>query len=538
MRRNPGDSGKQNSRDRTERLSGPFPTTTKEPRKNESRERKEMNHQDLKEEVRNTLREFHMVSRGDRIVAGVSGGADSVCLLLLMQELAKELSVRIYAVHVNHGLRKTAGRDEWFTEELCSRLEIPLRIYRIDAAEEAKRRRIGVEEAGRELRYELFGRACREWEQEETGSGAGSFCWKIAVAHHCEDSAETVLMNLCRGTSLKGLSGIRPVNGDIIRPLIRCSRAGIEEELRRRGQSWCTDESNENLAYTRNLIRNRILPELCEGVNARASEHICRTAEDLAAADAFLEELTAKSRKECRNPDGKECYLTSKLLGLPPYLRKRTLYLLLSESCGQKDLTSEHVALLEKLLGTEGSHSVDFPGGIRAEKSYDELRLIRHSEGKTEPTGTGGKAAADRAERTKNRLCPENEEAYLVRVFPYSGNPADIPADPYTKWFDYDRISSFLTFRTRREGDSIAIGFRRRNTDTAETIPGREEQKLCRKKLTRVMIDQKIPAAWRDRMVLPTDGDRILWVPGGPIGADFRICSETKKILELSLKEQ
>lgn len=538
MRRNPGDSGKQNSRDRTERLSGPFPTTTKEPRKNESRERKEMNHQDLKEEVRNTLREFHMVSRGDRIVAGVSGGADSVCLLLLMQELAKELSVRIYAVHVNHGLRKTAGRDERFTEELCSRLEIPLRIYRIDAAEEAKRRRIGVEEAGRELRYELFGRACREWEQEETGSGAGAFCWKIAVAHHCEDSAETVLMNLCRGTSLKGLSGIQPVNGDIIRPLIRCSRVGIEEELRRRGQSWCTDESNEDLAYTRNLIRNRILPELCEGVNARASEHICRTAEDLAAADAFLEELTAKSRKECRNPDGKECYLTSKLLGLPPYLRKRILYLLLSESCGQKDLTSEHVALLEKLLGTEGSHSMDFPGGIRAEKSYDELRLIRHSEGKTELTGTGGKAAADRAERTKNRLCPESEKAYLVRVFPYSGNPADIPADPYTKWFDYDRISSFLTFRTRREGDSIAIGFRRRNTDTAETIPGREEQKLCRKKLTRVMIDQKIPAAWRDRMVLPTDGDRILWVPGGPIGADFRICSETKKILELSLKEQ
>lgn len=483
-----------------------------------------MNHQDLKEEVRNTLREFHMVSWGDRIVAGVSGGADSVCLLLLMQELAKELSVRIYAVHVNHGLRKTAGRDERFTEELCSRLEIPLRIYRIDAAEEAKRRRISVEEAGRELRYELFGRACREWEKEETERKTETFCWKIAVAHHCEDSAETVLMNLCRGTSLKGLSGIRPVNGDIIRPLIRCSRAGIEEELRRRGQSWCTDESNEDLAYTRNLIRNRILPELCEGVNARASEHICRTAEDLAAADAFLEELTAKSRNECRSPGGKGSYLASKLCALSPYLRKRTLYLLLSENCGQKDLTSEHVALLEKLLGTEGSHSADFPGGIRAEKSYDELRFIRTGEGQ--------------AERTKNRLCPESEEAYLVRVFPYSGNPADIPADPYTKWFDYDRISSFLTFRTRREGDSIAIGFRRRNTDTAETIPGREEQKLCRKKLTRVMIDQKIPAAWRERMVLPADGDRILWVPGGPIGADFRICSETKKILELSLKEQ
>ena len=495
-----------------------------------------MDHQNLKEEVRNTLREFHMVSGDDRIVAGVSGGADSVCLLLLLQELAKELSVRIYAVHVNHGLRETAGRDERFTEELCSRLEIPLRIYRIDAAEEAKKRRISVEEAGRELRYELFGRACREWEKEEAESRAEAFCWKIAVAHHCEDSAETVLMNLCRGASLKGLSGIRPVNGDIIRPLIRCSRADIEEELRRRGQNWCTDESNEDLAYTRNLIRHRILPELCKGVNARASEHICRTAENLAAADAFLEELTEKSRNECRNPDRTECYLTSKLLGLAPYLRKRTLYLLLSESCGQKDLTSEHVALLEKLLGTDGSHSADFPGGIRAEKRYDELRLIRPGKEPAELTGMGEKDALDGTERTKNRLLPESEEAYLVRVFPYSGNPADIPADPYTKWFDYDRISSFLTFRTRREGDSLAIGLCRQNS--AETMPGREEQKLCRKKLTRVMIDQKIPAAWRDRMVLPTDGDRILWVPGGPIGADFRICSETKKILELSLKEQ
>lgn len=140
-----------------------------------------MDHQNLKEEARNTLREFHMVSGDDRVVAGVSGGADSVCLLLLLQELAKELSVRIYAVHVNHGLRETAGRDERFTEELCSRLEIPLRIYRIDAAEEAKKRRISVEEAGRELRYELFGRACREWEKRKRRAEQRRFAGKLRL---------------------------------------------------------------------------------------------------------------------------------------------------------------------------------------------------------------------------------------------------------------------------------------------------------------------------------------------------------------------
>ncbi len=493
-----------------------------------------MQHQNLKEQVRRTVREFHMIRRGDRVVTGVSGGADSVCLLLLLNELAGEFGVRVYAVHVHHGLRKAAEEDAAFTGRLCGRLGIPLKIYHVDAAGEAGRRGLGVEEAGRELRYELFDRACREWEREEQegADDPGVFGerenseeallpaqWKIAVAHHREDSAETVLMNLCRGASLTGLSGIRPVNGRVIRPLIRCSRSEIEAELQRRGQDWRTDESNDSLDYTRNYIRNRILPELSGRVNAGAVEHICRLAEDLAGADAVLGDLAKEKRESCRIPREEESYSVPSLLALPGYLRTRVLYDILAESCGKRDLASEHVELVGRLLSGGGTRFADLPGGVRAEKVYDRLTLL-HDAGK---------------EHAGNRnIWPERREDYRMRVFAYSGNPQDIPADPYTKWLDYDRISSFLTFRTRKEGDCIAIGIR--GGENSGGTAGGGQPEFRRKKLTRVMIDERIPAALRGRIVLPADGNRILWVPGYRIGADYKISGATRTVLELSLE--
>ncbi len=519
-----------------------------------------MQHQNLKEQVRRTVREFHMIRRGDRVVTGVSGGADSVCLLLLLKELAGEFGIQVYAVHVHHGLRKAAEEDAAFTGRLCERLEIPLKIYHVDAAEEAGKRGLGVEEAGRELRYELFDRACREWEREETREvedpgtlvekgnseeALPTVRWKIAVAHHREDSAETVLMNLCRGASLTGLSGIRPVNGKVIRPLIRCSRSEIEAELQRRGQDWRTDESNDSLDYTRNYIRNRILPELSERVNARAAEHICRIAEDLAGADAVLEDLAKEKRESCRIPREKESYSVPSLLALPVYLRNRVLYDILAESCGKKDLASEHVELVGRLLLGGGTHFANLPGGVRAEKVYDRL-IFLHEERKEKlqrKNGACGPVKENPAQEntafpeeyagTRN-IWPERKEDYRMRVFAYSGNPQDIPADPYTKWLDYDRISSFLTFRTRKEGDCIAIDIRG-GKGSGEAAEGGQPE-YCRKKLTRVMIDERIPAAIRGRMVLPADGNRILWVPGYRIGADYKISGATRMVLELSLE--
>lgn len=474
-----------------------------------------MSQQSLKECVWETLRTYEMTKPGEQVVCGVSGGADSVCLLLLLKELEQPLGIRVYAVHVQHGLRAGAEEDAVFTQELCRPLNIPVRIFHVDAAGEAQREGMSVEEAGRKLRYECFAAACREWDP-----GAR---WKIAVAHHREDCAETVLWNLCRGASLRGLAGIRPVNGNIIRPLIACSREQIEEELQSRRQPWRTDETNQDLSYTRNFLRGQILPELTKRVNAETIEHICRAAGDLAQAEEYLEEKTGEELQRCKDPVGEACYRVSALQKLEPYLRRRVLYEILRRVCGQKDLTSGHVAGAEHLLHAAGSADLDLPGGIRAKKVYDRLFFV-----------TAGKQESAREKQSwEERIfpCPERREDYRVRRFPYSGNPDDIPADTYTKWLDYDRISSFLTFRARKEGDRLAIGIKSGEGE----LSANKAEAFCYKKLTRVMIDQRIPADLRDRMILPADGDRILWVPGYRIGADFRITDSTKTVLELSL---
>ena len=174
-------------------------------------------------EIRSYMEAYKMLRPGDRVIAAVSGGADSVCLLWALQKIAPEFPAFLRVVHVHHGLRGTeADRDERFVEELCRKLGIPFQTVRCNAAEYARDHGMSTEEAGRVLRYEALEQAAECWEKE---TGAVSDCpVKIAVAHHREDSAETVLHNLLRGSGLRGLSGIRPVQGRLIRPLLSVSR--------------------------------------------------------------------------------------------------------------------------------------------------------------------------------------------------------------------------------------------------------------------------------------------------------------------------
>ena len=536
----------------------------------------------LETQVFDTIQKFHMISPGDQVIVGISGGADSVCLLLVLKNLAKRLQIGIRAVHVHHGLRKTADRDEEFTSDLCGSLGIPLHVVHADVRGEAVRRHRSIEETGREIRYEAF-QSCAEKASAESNRNS-----RIAVAHHREDSAETVLMNLCRGTSLAGLGGILPVSGKsaqhvrsiqsveptksvqsapsvpVIRPLIDCGRNDIEAYLREHGQTWCTDETNAELVYTRNYVRNVILPELTAHVNEQCVSHISRTAEDLREAEEFLSGLTRQSMESCRlgngTPEdasktagqvrtsvscsaadeplemtpgrngGKAAYSAERLLALEPYLRRRVLYAILKEAAGGgRDLTFAQVEELQKLLQTTGSHQVSLPGGLIACKEYGVLRLQREpdTEGNISltPDGSplqipGSKRSADepwRGESDQSLPWPTCREAYTMRVFPYAGDPAAIPHGTYTKWFDYDKIATLLTFRTRQTDDRMAL----------------EDHRY--KKLTRMMIDAKIPASVRDRMLLPADGDRILWLPGGRISAEHQVDASTRTILELSI---
>ena len=217
------------------------------------------------------MKEHHMAEEGDCILAAVSGGADSVCLLLILQELAQAGKIRLCAVHVEHGIRgEDSRKDACFVEEICRQHRIPCKIFHCQAMEYARAHKMTVEEGARILRYGFFEQAAEIFRAD-----------RIAVAHNQNDCAETILFHLARGTGLKGLCGIPPVRDNIIRPLLCVKRREIEAFLAAEGQIFCQDKTNETLDYTRNRVRHQILPVL-EEINSEAVAHMNQAAEQAA----------------------------------------------------------------------------------------------------------------------------------------------------------------------------------------------------------------------------------------------------------------
>ena len=226
---------------------------------------------DTREKVFAYIREHHMLQAGDRVVAGVSGGADSVCLLFLLLEWQKEVPTDIAVVHVDHGIRAEAGEDARYVEQLCEERGIPFFLTRAEVRNRARMEKISEEEAGRRTRYEAFEKAAKEW-------GAT----KIAVAHNSNDRSETQLFHLFRGSGIRGLASIMPVRDRIIRPLLCLERWEIEKFLQQRGIVYCKDATNEEDDYTRNRIRHHILPYAEQNIVKGCVAHMNQTAELLA----------------------------------------------------------------------------------------------------------------------------------------------------------------------------------------------------------------------------------------------------------------
>ncbi|WP_130836340.1 tRNA lysidine(34) synthetase TilS [Lachnoclostridium sp. Marseille-P6806] len=466
---------------------------------------------DLARRTGRTMVEFHMTQPGDRVIIGLSGGADSLCLALVLKELSEDMGFLLRAVHVQHGLRETAERDADFVRAFCREEGIALRVEYMQADVYAREHRLSLEEAGRELRQQAFRRAAEDWDAE---CAAVRRPCRIALAHHREDCAETVLFHLSRGCSLPGLSGIRPLSENRIRPLIRASREEIEAYLAEKGRDWCLDETNDSDAYTRNRIRHHILPALEESVHGGAAEHIAELALAAAELEDYLERETGRAEALCRTEGG---LCIGRLEEYPLLLQRRILYRALCGAAGRKkNIGRRHVEqLLSLCRSQEGSAQMRFPGGLRAERRYGSLLLFREDAPQQNLPGLyiDGNGIS--------RPFPRAPEAYAVRECPpeQRRSTADERADRYTKYFDYDRIATDLCFRTRCPGDVITIG------------AGGEK-----KTLRRFMIDEKIPAAARDRLVLPAAGNEILWVPGFRVSGRFGVADRTERLLEITLK--
>lgn len=445
-----------------------------------------------------------LLKPGMKVIVGVSGGADSVCLLKLLYEMKDALDLTLVCVHIEHGIRgeeSLADRD--FVKDLCEGLDIKLKIHEEDVPAFAKLRSMTLEEAGRYVRYKAFDEALKE-------EGADV----IAVAHHKGDQAETVIFNMIRGSGLRGGSGMAPCNGKLIRPLLAVTREEIEGYLKDINQEYRTDSTNEDEGYSRNAIRNRIIPGL-EEIISGAVDHIAAWADEAREADDYLRDLAAPAYERAVSENGALYRVDIKALTEePPIIQRYVLRSLLTRLyTSHKDLEALHVKSLADLCLKQSGRSISLPRGKEAKREGDHLLVGRAKDINPEKEKTdtmlivGGETVIEG--HGIFTACVEDMVPGL-----------DIPDSIYTKWFDYDKIISDVHIRSRRQGDYLTIG--------------RDES---RKKLKNYLIDEKVPASARDHMLVLADDSHIMWVVGMRISEHYKIDKETKHVLKIEYKE-
>jgi tRNA(Ile)-lysidine synthase len=455
--------------------------------------------------IRGYCRQKELLTQGDRVVIGLSGGADSVCLFLVLTELAKEWELTLVPVHVNHNLRgEEAFSDQKFCEELCRRHNMELIVDSVEVAELAKERGWTLEEAGRNARYKAFTRI-----KEQYG------CHKIAVAHHKNDQAETVLFHLFRGSRMKGLSGMEAKNEAIIRPLLCVSRAEIETYLEEKKQDYCIDHTNLEEEYTRNLIRNRIVP-LAQKLQPKVVEHVAETAEYLGQVEMLLERLTSELYEHCVEHRSAGISLRIELLqNADRILAERVIYEALCRMYGRKkDITAGLVTDCMELMKKQTGRYLTLPEGMLVKKQYGELWISRecvaverHREEiltfpirKKLPFGAG--ILSLRLENTADWGEKKLEKLH------------SIPKSTCTKWFDYDKIEKVVSLKTPEAEDIISL-----------YVDGRGKRVLD------VLKEAKVPKEERERLWVLAAGKQVLWIPGIRGSEAYHVSEETKYVL-------
>ena len=459
-----------------------------------------------------------MLSKGDTLAVGVSGGADSVCLLFALHELQSLYDLRLLVVHVNHGIRPEAKGDSEYVKSLCEKWQLPFFLFEEDVVLLANQRGQSTEEAGRELRYECFERVLKEQAPEALQKGQA----KIAVAHNSNDRAETMLFNLFRGSGLTGLGSIKPVRDQVIRPLLCLQRKEIEELLAKEGISHCEDSTNKEDIYSRNKIRNHVLPYVEQEISAGAIEHISAAASLVAESQDFIRQTVEElfDKYVVKEADGSLSVFGVDVIDMHPFLRKELILRMFEYLVPyRKDLGAIHVEQVEDLLVNAGNREVHLPYQMVACRRYEVISLFRRTESEFESKKGERTAQTQYVIETEFPMTIEIEDLGRLefQLFPYEKSQ-DIPQNQCTKWFDYDKIKNYITVRNRLTGDYLTIN-----------------KELSKKSLQDYMVDEKIPREKRDKVWLLADADHIVWVIGYRISQEYKVNENTKQILQVQL---
>ncbi len=454
-------------------------------------------------QVLQTIFKYDMISSGDKILAAVSGGADSVCMLHILNSLKADLGFDLACAHVNHGLRgEAADNDEKFVKALCKSLGIKCYVKKADVGAFAKEFRMTVEEAGRTVRYDFFAELKAKY----------GFC-KVATAHNKNDNAETVLMRIIRGTGIDGLAGISYKREDgVIRPILDVSRAEIEEYCKAYDLKHCTDSTNFDNDYTRNKIRNELIPFMEREFNAKVSNSLVRLANSAEEDSKFLQGYANRLYARLGNPlSGKSPNAlhieTFKMLERS--IGARILRIAANKSASDVKLERKHIEDIYNILDKTTGTSIDLPCGLTATINYGWLTFegpLDRREIKLDTDGfftqiNIGECVYIESLDKNIRLKEENAKGYELKL-----NETAV---------DLDKLGNQpLYLRSRRDGDRMVC-----------FSDGRT------KKVKSIFIDAKISKKDREKIPLLATGDEIVAIVGSRVSEKYKLTKETERAL-------
>ncbi len=452
----------------------------------------------LEEGISAALRKYSMLAGGETALVGLSGGPDSVCLLTLLYRIRDMLRLSIRAVYVNHNLRPgETGREIEFCRGLCDGYGIPLVVKSIDVAAYAEQFGMNRQEAARELRYRAFEEAAFEVKAD-----------RIALAHNADDQVETFFMRLLRGSGPKGLSGIPPTRGKIIRPLIETGRDAIERFLEAEKIPFVVDSSNLEVHYLRNRLRKFLVPEM-KALNPNLAATLLNTVSILQEEERFFGVTVTKKLMKMisRKTDEKIELFIAPMEVMDTVILRRVLRRAIEETRGLRGIGYIHIEAIMRLIrsGSPGNR-LYLPKGVRVIREYSLLIITSAPPQKIKEYEL--RPPAELAIREAGLVV----RAFIGETAPDSGDGKSSVV------LDADAVRFPLTVRSRRNGDFFfPLGFGKR------------------KKLQDFFVDEKVPRDERDSVPVVLSGDDIVWIAGHRADERFRITDRTRSFLKLSL---
>lgn len=449
--------------------------------------------------IKQAIFQYNMLQKGDKVLCALSGGADSVALVLMLKDLEKELQIEICACHLNHLLRGAeSNRDEEFSKKLCEKVGIEFISIKCDAKKYADDRNMSVETGARELRYKFFD-SCAE----KTGAT------KIATAHTASDNLETVIFNLVRGTASKGLCGIPPVRDNIIRPLIFLSREHIEKYLKQNNQDFVTDSSNLTNEYTRNKIRHNVIPVLHQ-INEKAEQNAVKMADVLRSDIDFLDKEAQKAIKDIVTQYDNEVFLD---VEKAKQCHKAVLSRVFQKIFATKfriSLENIHIKELLSILECKNpSASICLKNDVLAHREYNQLKIYIKKELKI----------INQIPLKIGQIVEIFGGKIVLKLSILEKKP-QINNSLNTFYVSCDTIDfDTLVVRSRKQGDKIAFC-----------------KKSGHKTIKKLFIDRKIPRNKREVIPIIADKNGIICIYS--IGCNVDRIQERGEILEIKFEER